>query len=123
MSWQRYEIENYLLHLDALERFVAQRTHRRTDGGTFIGQFIESALEELFNIVPGDTRDLGDLRVFARAKASEDILIPLLRKVGLTTGKRELFELAAAMKPDEIHPDVKGVFDKIAEVFKLDRGL
>lgn len=121
MSWQRYEIENYLLHLDALERFVSRRLSGRERTGTLLRGSIVSEMQTLGYALPEDAQDLGALPALARVKASEDVLLPLLRAMRIDIGKRELFELAAAMKPDEIHPDVIGVFDKIAEVFKLGR--
>lgn len=121
MSWQRYEIENYLLHLDALERFVSGRLSGREGTGTLLRESINLEIQTLGYAVPEDAQDLGALPALARVKASEDVLLPLLRAMKIDIGKRELFELAAAMKPEEIHPDVIGVFDKIAEVFKLGR--
>lgn len=121
MSWQRYEIENYLLHLDALERFVAGRLSGREGTGTLLRGSIELEMQKLGYAVPEYAQDLGAMPALARVKASEDVLLPLLRAMRIDIGKRELFELAAAMKPEEIHPDVIGVFNKIADVFRLGR--
>ena len=41
-------------------------------------------------------------------------LVPLLAEIGYPTPKRDLYLLAAKMRPDEIHPEVVQKLDMIA---------
>ena len=44
-----------------------------------------------------------------------NVLEPLFEKLGHPTPKRDLFMLAAQMRPEEIHPEVKEKLDRLAE--------
>lgn len=104
IRWERYEIENYLLHLDAIKRFVdwPLGDHR-----------IE---EEFWKQVPRDAHPFSDIASLTRVKGSDEFLIPLLEKTVRPTMKRDLYQLAEVMKPEEIHPEVKSKLDEIAKV-------
>lgn len=103
LRWRRYEIENYLLQPKTVERFVALPLHRKLVRNAFDKQ------------VPVDTDYFGDHPALSRVKASSEFLVPLLEEVGAPTPKRDLFLLAAAMKPEEIHPEVIEKLDVIAK--------
>ena len=107
LRWRRYEIENYLLHLDAIKRFV---------GAAGLGLFEREVEQELGRFVPAATDPLGDHPVLVRLKASTEILVPLLASVERPTPKRDLYLLAASMRPEEVHPEVVEKLDRIAEV-------
>ena len=92
LRWRRYEIENYLLQPEAIKRFA-----------NF--PLVEKSVEEAFwRQVPRGTDLFGDHVSLVRVKASDEFLVPLLAP----TPKRDLYLLAAAMRPDEIHPEVVG---------------
>ena len=55
-----------------------------------------------------------------RVKGSTEFLLPLLGAVGHPTRKSDLHQIASAMKPEEIHPEVVEELDRMAEV--LGRG-
>ena len=109
LRWRRYEIENYLLHPDAIKRFVELPLMQR-------------AVEVGFaDHVPPAAELIGDHVALVRVKASDEFLVPLLEHAGRPTPKRDLHLLAALMKPEEIHPEVIEKLDRIAEVLNSPR--
>ena len=105
LQWRRYEIENYLLHPDAIRRFVERTT----------GTSPDEIDAEFRRQLPDGTDFFGDHPLLRRVKASEDILLPMLERAGRRTKKTDLYQLAAVMKPEEIHPEVREKLDRIAE--------
>ena len=102
--WKRYEIENYLLIPEAIKRFV-----------NF--PLMESIVDKEFGKqVPAGTHPFSDHAALCRVKASVEFLEPWLAKAGRPTLKKDLHLLAGMMEPDEIHPEVVGVLDKINEL-------
>ena len=103
LRWRRYEIENYLLHPEAVKRFVKS-------------PILESAVESAFwRQVPKGTDLFGDHVALTRVKASDEFLVPLLRSLGEYVPKRDLYLIAAGMLGSEIHPEVNEKLDRIAE--------
>ncbi len=103
LRWRRYEIENYLLQPEAIERFVGFPLMR------------ERLDEEFWRHVPRGTDLFGDHVSLVRVKASGEFLAPLLDSLGSGTPKKDLYLLAAVMRKDEIHPEVSEKLDRIAE--------
>ena len=104
LRWRRYEIENYLLHPEAIKRFTRLPSR-------------EAEIEEKFwQQVPPGTDLFGDHVALVRVKASTEFLIPLLQDLGEGTPKRDLYQLAHVMTEDEIHPEIVEKLDRIAEV-------
>lgn len=104
LRWRRYEIENYLLHPEAIKRFLAF-------------PLMEPQVEtEFWRHVPSGTDLFGDHVSLVRVKASDEFLVPLLEKLCRSTPKKDLYLLAAVMKPEEIHPEVIEKLDRIANV-------
>ena len=101
LLWKRYEIENYLLIPSAIKRFLNIRLY-------------EQKVDEKFGKqIPPDTDLFGDIPALTRVKASNEFLVPLFEEIGLNTTKGELYQLAAKMTPDEIHPEVIEKLDAI----------
>ena len=105
LRWRRYEIENYLLHPEAIKRF-------RFADFPLMHTKIDAAF---WREVPQGTDLFGNHVSLVRIKASDEFLVPLLEKLGSNTPKRELYLLAAVMKKDEIHPEVHEKLGHIAE--------
>ena len=105
LRWDRYEIENYLLHPDAIRRFV---------GGPLPS--LLTVTQEFEYQIPKDADLFGNIPALVRVKASDELLLPLLERAGLRTKKTDLYRLAAVMKPEEIHPEVRRKLDRIASV-------
>ena len=103
MRWRRYEIENYLLQPESIKRVLR-------------APLFETEVEcEFRKHVPQGTDLFGDHVALTRVKASDEFLVPLLRKLGLGMSKRDLYIIAAEMTVSEIHPEVREKLDKIAE--------
>ena len=107
LRWRRYEIENYLLHPKAIERFVSFPLIRK--------QMRERIDEEFRRHVPAGADLFGDHVSLVRVKASSEFLLPLLDNLGSGAPKKDLYLLAAGMREDEIHPEVREKLDRIAE--------
>lgn len=105
LKWRRYEIENYMIHLEALKRFAASPLMQR------------EMEKEFFKQVPEGTDPHGDHVSLVRVKGSQEFLIPMFQNAGLDIPKRDLYMLAAEMRAEEIHPEVRGKLDRIAEHF------
>ena len=104
LRWERYEIENYLLHPRSVARWLSA----------------PAAAEEVERefgkrMLPG-TEVFGDSIDLVRVKGSTEFLMPVLEAVGHPTNKSDLYLIAEAMKPDEIHPEVVQKLDRMAEV-------
>ena len=102
LRWHRYEIENYLLQPEAVKRFI---------GFPLMAQAVEKAF---WKQVPPGTDLFGDHVSLVRVKASDEFLVPMLEDIGKDTPKKDLYRLSAAMKPEEIHPEVREKLDRIA---------
>ena len=71
--------------------------------------------------VPKETDLFGERVSLTRIKASDEFLLPLLKEVEKSTPKRDLYLLAAMMRQDEIHPEVREKLDRIAESLNPNR--
>ncbi|MBI1849292.1 MAG: AAA family ATPase [Planctomycetes bacterium] len=107
--WRRYEIESYLVHPDALARFVVAK---RGDPDA-----LRKWLED--NLPPAFMRDpLEDHSLLITTKARTLILAPALTAAGLPgLPYTEYFGIAALMKPEEIHPEVTEKLDAVCKAF------
>jgi predicted ATPase len=115
---RRYEIENYLLHPEALLRFVEGNevglfsAVRRQKGKEF--------LEENFP-PPAIKNPLIDNDYLIATPASKSILPDFLERVDYKLSKKDYFQIAAQMKTTEIHPEIIEKLNIMANV--LNAGL
>ncbi len=109
--WKRYEIENYLLVPTALARFL-----RGEDGDDWIVR------EILGRDLPASAIDdpLRDSEALIRIPASKSILPQLFEGTRPPLRKADYYRIAEAMKPEEIHPEVVQVLDRIAALLPKD---
>ena len=111
--WRRYEIENYLIHPEAIRRFIKGEQAR-----TFAPQLAKA--EQYMKDTMGRGFFSDPLNYDLEAiKASERFFRPMFNQAGGTVYKRDLHKLAAAMRPEELHGDVRDMLDAIAEHFGL----
>lgn len=117
VRWRRYEIESYLLHPDSLARYVAKvvgadiaPTHI-----TDLRKYLED------NFPPAFIREpLGDHAFLIGTKARTELIPPVLTAAGLPgISYTDYDEIASAMKPEEIHPEVIEKLDAIQRAFRL----
>ena len=116
LRWRRYEIESYLLHPGALARFVENEL-----GGGAPGL---AALREWWRrqLPPALIEDpFGDHPLLRQVKARTELLPPMLAAAGLPDFPYTRYhEIAAAMEPAEIHPEVVEKLDAICRAFGVD---
>jgi ABC-type cobalamin/Fe3+-siderophores transport system ATPase subunit len=114
--WHRYEIESYLVHPDALARFV-----RRMVGEASAGPHVDDLTKYLRGNLPPAVIEhpLADHAYLNNTKARTDILPPALNAAGLPNLPYTRYhELAAGMLPEEIHPEVREKLDAIVEALR-----
>jgi hypothetical protein len=117
LRWRRYEIESYLLHPDALARFVEQTVGTAAAAPHLAD--LRRHLEE--NFPPAVLRDpLGDHAFLNATKARTQLLPPALTAAGLPgLPYTRYHEIAAVMTRAEIHPEVVEKLDGIMGAFGL----
>jgi len=114
--WRRYEIESYLVHPDSLARFV-----EHTVGEAGAAPHVAALKEYLRTNLPAGVLEspLGDYAFLNNTKARVEILPPALNAAGLPNLPYTRYhEIAALMKPEEIHPEVREKLDQIVAAFK-----
>lgn len=110
--WTRYEAESYLVHPDALCRYVE----------TFYGPlFVEPAAKYLRDELPGAVlRDpLGDHDYLNRTPASKTLLPGFFRAAQVPLPRTDYYLIAEQMKPEGIASEVKQKLDEIAGTFGI----
>ncbi len=113
LYWRRYEIENYLIDRDVLERFMNEKK---------VGPlFVSSALSMLEQILPPAVinNPAGEHDYMQTTKASEHILDKVFSSAMMDIGKMEYYQIAESMLIEEIHPEVTEKLDAIADYFGL----
>ena len=115
LRWRRYEIESYLVHPDALARFVEVQVGM--DNAAAHVDDLRAYWRDEFP--PALAQDpLSDHPFLNRAKARTEILSPLLEAAGLHgLPYTRYHEIAALMRPAEIHPEVTEKLDAICRAF------
>lgn len=117
LRWTRYEIESYLFHPDALARFVEKQV-----GAAVAQQHIGDMNQYIQDkLPPAVVREpLGNDEYLNTVKARTRLISPILEAAGLAGIHYTRFhEIAAVMKPEEIHPEVKEKLDAIQKAFGL----
>ena len=115
LRWRRYEIESYLVHPDALARFVEVEV-----GGSFSALHVEDMITYWRGeFPPAVVKDpLGDHEFLNVTKARTRLLPPMLEAAGLYGVLYTRYhEIAALMSPQEIHPEVVEKLDAICRAF------
>lgn len=113
--WRRYEIESYLIHPEALARFVASRV-----GEAASAQHVADLRGYLTANLPPAVieRPLDNHAYLNNTKARTEILPPALSAAGLPgLPYTRYHEIAALMLPEEIHPDIRDALDAIVRAF------
>jgi hypothetical protein len=118
LRWKRYEIENYLLHPEALLRFVEGpdpdllSRARRKDGEDYLkANFPPPALAQ----------PLIDSDYLVATPASKSVLPSFLEKCQVALSKKDYYQIAAQLKPEEVHPEIIAKLDEMAPI--LNEGL
>ncbi|MCY4039815.1 MAG: AAA family ATPase [Gammaproteobacteria bacterium] len=106
VQWKRYEIENYMIHPNAVSRLVletlGEEAARRAD--EYMRRNLPGGLfDEPFEQTPAD-----------QTKGKVTIAM-ILAAAGLDLGESEYYRIAGQMKADEVHPDVVMMLDLIEQ--------
>ena len=118
LRWRRYEIESYLVHPDALARFVESAV-----GADSAAAHVEDMLRYWRDEFPPAVvrNPLGDHEFLNAIKARTRLLPPLLEAAGLYgLPYTRYHETAALMRPEEIHPEVVEKLDAICRAFGVE---
>jgi hypothetical protein len=110
--WERYESESYLLHPEALLRYVT------AERGPL---FAEAAREFMYDQLPAAVlrNPLEDHDYLKRTPASKTILPGILDAGDVGTRKNEYYLIAEQMRADEVAIEVRQKLDDIAGVFGI----
>jgi ABC-type cobalamin/Fe3+-siderophores transport system ATPase subunit len=115
LRWKRYEIESYLVHPDALARFVTRIVGEAASGPHVadLHAYLSANLPPAIYARPLDDHDYLD-----STKARTTILPRALSAAGLPgLPYTRYHEIAALMLPEEIHPEVVEKLDLILKAF------
>ncbi len=118
LRWQRYEIESYLVHPEALARYVTSVVG--TDAAKpHVDDMLAHWRDEF---PPAVTKDpLGDHEYLRVTKARTRLLPPLLNAAGIhDLPYTRYHEIAQMMLPDEIHPEVVEKLDAVCRAFGVE---
>ena len=115
LQWRQMEIENYLLHPAALERYVLQE--KDGEVASRVRKYMQRVLPAGLFDAPSDASDL-----LALMKGSE-VLAKILQEAGLRLTKAEYCRIAARMRPDEVYPEIREKLDAIAAHFEIGAGM
>lgn len=117
LCWTRYEIESYLLHPDALARFVEKNSG--VDAALANVEAMRKAMRVYLPDAAVDSPLLDD-PVFISTKARTSFLQKILDDAELQGLHYSRYnEIAAVMHPEEIHPEVTRFLDSVANHFDL----
>jgi predicted ATPase len=116
LRWRCCEIESYLLNAAVIRRYVAQSYQQAPETAhqpSLEQAYVEAELARL-GLENVDCRDetapgLQDVR-------ASDLLLSILSKSYRKTAKRDLYLVARAMRPEEVHPEVIEKLDVLASL-------
>ena len=127
IKWRRYETESYLVHPEAIERFI-ESSMGGAEAAKQAKEDARVALEKLFGSAEvakafaADPLSPAPLveRYLQTTKARVDIIPAILQAAGIHGFDYNRYhEIAATMKPEEIHPEVREKLDAIQKAFRL----
>ncbi len=104
--WTRCEIENYLIHPNAILRFVSRLLGE--EGKEKVKCYMEKYLPRMLFERPFETTELDEVKGKIR-------ITRILSEVKAELGEGDYCQLAAAMMPEEVHPDVVAMLNEIKE--------
>ncbi len=102
--WTRYETENYLIHPNAILRFISRLAGKVAEekASEYIEEYLPRALVER----PFESTDTDQIK-------GKMTVGRVLSAAGVELGESDYYQLAAVMSPNEIHPDVVTMLDEI----------
>ncbi len=120
LRWRRYEIESYLVQPTSLARFVEEQIGSG-EASRLAREDLRRYLERTFRLEFIENPAAEDPLVEAyleQRKARTEVIPPILAAAGLPAFPYTRYhEIAAVMKPEEIHPEVVEKLDAIVKAF------
>lgn len=114
LFWTRYQVENYLLHPQAVVRFVTN------EESAVAAEKADRVLRD--GLAPPMYRSPLEDHSYHRSMRGRDTLSMALAQMERPPSQGEYWRIAAVMTPEEIHPEVVEKLDAIAEWFGLTGG-
>jgi|GEM_PF-4983843 len=116
LRWGRAEIENYLLAPKAIKTAVKNKSA----GAPLFANHYLSRIDDWFSRLPEDRKMRESL--LSDSPASKKLLPDLFSSLPpeARLKKSEYYRIAEAMEPDEIHPDIKEMLDRIYKELRLE---
>lgn len=111
LFWTRYQVENYLLHPQAVVRFVTN------EESAVAAEKADRVLRD--GLAPPMYRSPLEDHSYHRSMRGRDTLSMALAQMERPPSQGEYWRIAAVMTPEEIHPEVVEKLDAIAEWFGL----
>ncbi len=109
--WERYEVESYLIHPEALMRYIQSKVPP-----LFSEQGRKYLQDQLPPAVYRDPLQHHDY--LASTPVSKSLLPGLFKAVGMDISKPEYYLIAEQMRPNEIDPEVAQKLDRIWQAFE-----
>ena len=120
LRWRRYEIESYLIHPAALQRFVERRLGGKPASEEPVKALLAYLTRELqadFVADPVNPVPLAQ-RYLSTEPVSKTLIPALLQAAGLNdVSKREYFEIAMLFTPEEVHPEIIERLNQMKQAF------
>lgn len=112
LRWERYEAESYLVHPQALLRYVEQHS---------LPLFMDSAAAYLRDQLPPAVfrSPLQQHDYLATTPASKTLLPEFFKAADIQIGKKEYYLVAEQMHEDEIAPEIRQKLDAIQNAFGI----
>ena len=108
LQWRNKEIESYLLHPEALVRFVRQERGDAAAEG--VSRYMKQQLPPALFDAPFDANLIAEGSV---------VLDNIMQEAGLPLKKTDYWRIAAQMRAEEVHPEVLKKLDAIAAHFNI----
>lgn len=113
IRWRRYEIESYLIHRSALQRFV----EKRYGSADAAAPAVEAMSAELAFLHEKDESNPLITSYFLNEPVSKTLVPRLMQAASLNVPKRDFHEIAALFDPQEVHPEIVERLNQIKQAF------
>jgi len=111
MYWNRYEIESYLIHPEAITRFI------ETNHGDQAAQKVGVSIRE--QLPPVVYKNIFNPSAYYQGAKAKDLLSQFFNSALLNVPEQDFYQIAAQMKKEEIHPEVVDKLNAIAGHFSI----
>ena len=109
-QWKRYEIENYLINPNAIQRFIEKRGGLPLPGMKKMSYILPPAFME---------NPLKDPTQHMKSNKGKTILAEIFTDADVNIGNTEYYQLAEIMLEEEVHDDVRHMLNAMAKHFNI----